>query len=244
VIALVLTLFIGAGPPCEHAGLTSLEPEQQENACRLLNETAPVAGLDRNELTAIYERRGFEHARQRNTGAFQAFLAQLRVWFESLFESTVAETYSNVTRVLVLAVALSVGAIVTLRFLGRRRRKTLEQASQLPKATALVLDDPLVHQQRATSLVGTDPRAAIRESLLGLLSALERARYARPDRVKTNRELAAELTTRGAPAKLVEVVAPLLSWFDRAFYSLEPISTEEARQFLDDVTRASAESAS
>lgn len=237
MIGLLLALALNANPGCEHPALSTLDDEAQVSACRLLATPESTAALDRSALEAIYSRRGFESARQRNTGAFQAFLAQLRVWFESLFESSVAETYSNVTRVLVLIVAIAVGTAVTLRFLGRRRRKALETTTREARAIALELDDPSVHRDRAQALLASDPRAAIREGLLSLLSSLERKRYARPDRVKTNRELAAELPARGAPTELVTAVAPLFAWFDRSFYSLEAIAPEDARRFLDDVSR-------
>jgi hypothetical protein len=84
-------------------------------------------------------------------------------------------------------------------------------------------------------MLGSAPREAIREALLCLLSSLERQRFARPDRVKTNRELAEELAGRGAPPALVSAVTSLFTWFDRAFYSLEAVPADEARRFLDDV---------
>ncbi len=236
MIALLVAALLGAEPPCEHPGLSSLQPAQQVAACQLLASQAPAERLERAALPAIYARRGFETAAQRNTGALQAFLAQLRVWFESLFGSSGAETYSNVTRVLVLAVALATGATVTLRVLARRRRVQAAPTTQRP-ASSLQLDDPGVHRARAEHLLTTDPRAAIREALLSLLSSLERRRFARPDRVKTNRELAAELPTRGAPPELVAAVAPLFSWFDRAFYSLDAVRPDDARRFLDDVRK-------
>ncbi|MFP2933600.1 DUF4129 domain-containing protein, partial [Pyxidicoccus sp. 3LG] len=62
--------------------------------------------------------------------------------------------------------------------------------------------------------------------------ALEQRRLARPDRVKTNRELAAELPARGSPAPVVSEVERLVGWYDRAFYSLAPVPEDEAARFV------------
>lgn len=231
MIWLVVALTLSA--TCEHPALAMLPDERQEAACALLGKPAPEK-LEIATLAPIYERPGFERARLRNTGALQALMAQLRNWFESLFESSGAEAYSNVTRVVVLALALAVGGGVTLRLINRRRAKAVKQ-ERAKVAPALVLDDPATHLARAEAMLGTAPREAIREGLLSLLSSLERQRFARPDRVKTNRELSEELPTRGAPAELIGRVTPLFAWFDRAFYSLEAVPPSDARRFLDDV---------
>lgn len=210
-----------------------LPEERQTAACELLAQPAPEK-IEVASLAPIYERSGFERARQRNSGALQALMAQLKHWFEGLFESSSAETYSNVTRVAVLVLALVIGGGVTLRFLSRRKKQELD-AARAPAPLALELDDPATHLARAEALLGATPREAIREALLSLLSSLERQRFARPDRVKTNRELGEELPTRGAPAALVGRVTPLFAWFDRAFYSLEAVPAADARRFLDDV---------
>ena len=228
-----LLLAVAMGATCEHPALALLPEARQEAACALLAQPNPQA-LDRLALAPIYERPGFERARQRNDGAFQALVAQLLHWFETLFESTGAETYSNVTRVLVLVLALLIGAGVTWRFLARRRARSIAPAPA-HHATPLELDEPGAHLARADALLGTSPREAIREGLLALLSSLERRRFARPDRVKTNRELAQELAARGAPPQLVGAVTPLFDWYDTAFYSLDPVAPEQARQFVADV---------
>ncbi|MDP2272099.1 MAG: DUF4129 domain-containing protein [Archangium sp.] len=237
---LVVALSLSA--TCEHPALAMLPEDRQEAACELLAQPAPEK-LEHSTLAPIYERPGFERARLRNTGALQALMAQLRNWFESLFESSGAEAYSNVTRVVVLVLALVIGGGVTLRLLNRRRAKVLAPERAGTVAAALVLDDPATHLLRAEALLGSAPREAIREALLSLLSSLERKRFARPDRVKTNRELTEELPTRGAPPELIGRVTPLFAWFDRAFYSLEAVPPADARRFLDDV-RALTEQAS
>lgn len=231
---LVLALTLSA--TCEHPALSMLPEDRQAAACELLAQPAP-RDLDRATLPPIFERPGFERARQRNAGAMQALMAQLRHWFERLFESSGAEKYSNVTRVLVLIAALVIGGGVTLRFLNRRRVKLAPARQQQLSSAPLELDDPATHLARAEAMLGTAPREAIREGLLSLLSFLERRRFARPDRVKTNRELTAELPTRGAPPELVGQVAPLFTWFDRVFYSLQVVPADEARRFLSDVRK-------
>ena len=231
---LVLALTLSA--TCEHPALSLLPEDRQTAACELLAQPS-APGLDRATLAPIFERPGFERARQRNTGALQALMAQLKHWFEGLFESSGAETYSNITRVLVLVLALVIGGGVTLRLLARRRARSVSVPPAPRSSTALELDDPAVHLARAEAMLGASPREAIREALLCLLSSLERRRFARPDRVKTNQELARELPERGAPASLVGAVAPLFAWFDRAFYSLEAVPPGDARRFLDDVRK-------
>ncbi|MFO0597541.1 MAG: hypothetical protein U0228_19705 [Myxococcaceae bacterium] len=229
--ALLAGLVLAA--PCEHPALTGLGEESQANLCALVARPPPAAP-DRGALAGIYERPGFEHARQRSSGALQAFLAQLRRWFDYLFGTSGAETYSNVTRVVVLVVALAVGAIVVARVLTRRRRASAPPPRE-ELATGLDLDDPAEHLARARALLDGDARGAIREGWLAVLASLERRRLARPDRVKTNRELLGELPAAGAPTELVGRVSALVDWFDRAFYSLAVVERAEAARFLDDV---------
>ena len=233
---LVLTLVLAAAP-CEHPGLVMLPEDRQAAACELLAQPAETETIDRSTLAPLFERPGFERARQRNTGAMQALMAQLKHWFEQFFESTGAEQYSNVTRVLVLIVALVIGGGVTLRFLRRRAAQVEVKTQHTQTSAPLELDDPAAHLARAEQMLANEPREAIREALFSLLSSLERKRYARPDRVKTNRELGLELPTRGAPPELVSQVTPLFTWFDRAFYSLDAVSPADARRFVDDVRK-------
>jgi hypothetical protein len=232
-IALVALLLAA---PCEHPAVQALNPEHQVSACALLAQPAAPA-VDRASLEAVYQRAGFERARDRNTGAMQALLAQLRAWLESLFATSGAQTYSNVTRAMVLFLAVLAGLALALRFAARRRARTV--AAPQRRAAALVLDAPDEHLARARKALAGDPRGAIREGLLALLSHLERARLARPDRVTTNRELAQQLPARGAPPALAESVARLVGWYDLAFYSLDPVPPDAARRFVDEVTTLS-----
>ncbi|MEW6433689.1 MAG: DUF4129 domain-containing protein [Myxococcota bacterium] len=232
-----MTLALAAlllAAPCEHPALGTLSPGRQAAACELLARPAgPTA--DRAALQAVYQRPGFERARERNSGALQALLAQLEAWLERLFETSGAETYSNVTRVVVLFLAALVGLFAALRFASRRRAAAAAATAGASTPAPLVLDSPAAHLERARAALAADPRAAIREGLLALLSHLERERLARPDRVKTNQELARELPGRGASPALAEAVARLVGWYDLAFYSLEPVAEDAARRFIDEV---------
>jgi hypothetical protein len=230
-----LVLVVVLAAPCVHPEVEALPPERQDAACAYLAQPS-APGVERGPLAAIYERPGFERARLRNTGAMQALLAQLKHWFEGFAQTSGAQTYSNVTRVVVLALALLLGGALLLRFFTKKAPVVPLEARSFGPAP-LELDDPAAHLARAEGLMANAPREAIREGLLALLSTLERRRFARPDRVKTNRELTEELSTRGAPAALIDQVSPLFGWFDRAFYSLEAVSDSEARRFLSDVKR-------
>lgn len=236
MISLVLALSLTAAPTCDDPRVAGLADHQRATACALLEKPVGARPLNPDALKSIFDREGFEQARQRNSGVLAAFLAQARAWLERLFATSGAETYSNLTRIGVLALALIVGITIVARVIGRRRVVT-PSSEPRKTATSLQLDDPAVHRQRAAALVERDPRSAIREGWLAVLSSLERHRYARPDRVKTNREMVAELPARGAPGDLTTRVNALVTWFDRTFYSLEQVAPEQARQFLSDIDR-------
>lgn len=151
--------------------------------------------------------------------------------------SSAAQTYSVITRLVVLVLALVISGGLLLRFMLRRRQVPKAVSEKREAVGELKLDDPATHLGRAEALLTQDSREAIREGLLCLLSTLERLRFAKPNRVKTNQELAHGLSERGAPAELIASVTPLLAWFDSAFYSLEPVPSAEAKRFVDDVRR-------
>lgn len=221
-MSLVLTLVLAACPVGDQ-----LPVEQRDAACAIDERFHADANVD--GLAELYDRPEFRNAR-----ASQAsdLLKRLQRWLESVFETSGAETYSNLTRVIVLLLAAFVVIAVSVRFVGRRvRSRSLGKTSA--SSTALELADPSVHLARAKTLISTDARAGAREGLLAMLAALERKRLARPDRVKTNRELTKELPQRGAPPELVEAVSAQLSWFDRAWYSLEPLDSTSASAFLE-----------
>jgi hypothetical protein len=223
VLVLLYTLTV----PCAVEGLP---PKERNFACAVL---APGPGLDVGQLEAIYQRPGFETARVGHEAAWQALWAQLQEWAKSLFVTTGAQTYSNVTRVLVLVVALVVGVLLTVRSF----RKTVAVDAPLkPVATPNeARDAPGVHLSRAAELVKLSPRESIRESLLAVLSHLDQRHLHRGPQGRTNRELRAELEMPGTPPELVRSVTPLLQWFDAAFYSMKPVSVEDAERFLRDV---------
>ncbi len=191
--------------------------------------------VDRAKLEEIYQRPQFERARRRNDGGLQRLWRNFVTWFERAFGSRGAETYSVVARFLVLLAAALVALWAVLKMLGRKRASPM--LTPRPGTAPLVLDDPTTHLGRGRALLGSDPRAALREGLLALLSTLERRKLARPDRVKTNKELAGELPGRGAAAPLTARVEQLVAWYDRTFYSLEPVGTQDAARFLDDIER-------
>lgn len=219
-----------AAAPCELPPGHELTEVQHAAICSL--PTSTPATTTREGLLAIYERPGFEKARTPEAGDT---LKRLRAWLESLFETAGAEAYSNITRVVVLVVAAIAAVALVIRLAGRRR--VIASAPSSLGATNLDLADPSVHLERARGLLTTAPRDAAREGLLAILSALERQRFARPDRVKTNREIVDELPSRGAPPAIVEAVRSQLSWFDRAWYSLRPLDAPEATQFVDEADR-------
>jgi hypothetical protein len=229
VSALALALVLGAG--CSHPALGDLPAARQASACALLGQPAPPPGIaPARALASIYAEPGFERARQRDSGAMRALLAQLKERLLALFETSGAQAYSNFTRVLVLAVALAAGLALVL---ARRRKGSAAGASRRAGAAgAPVLEAPAAHLDRARAAVAAAPREALREGLLALLSSLELRRLARPDRVKTNQELVEELPRRGAPAGLTAAVAELVAAYDVKFYSLAPVSEEDARGFL------------
>ena len=213
-----------------------------ESACGLTaREPATVPRVpDRARLTAILDRPEFANARQRNTNLLEQWFNRAQAWLLSLLETSQAQSFSEASRLLVLALALAVVLGGGLRLLALRGRKGKRGADTFALPSRLELQDPVTHLELANAALATDAREAIRQGLLCVLSALERRRLARPDRVKTNRELAAELPGRGASAELCREVERLLNWYDGAFYSLEPVAPPEARGFVEDVTRLRA----
>ncbi|XXF80889.1 hypothetical protein P2318_14345 [Myxococcaceae bacterium GXIMD 01537] len=223
------------GPTQARAVATRLERAcaLQEAAAR---EQTPSERGEPERLRAILDRPEFANARQRNSDLLQRLLRELEAWTDRLFESRGAVGFAVATRAVILGLALAVALWAALRL--RQRRPSVSRMARAPVgAQALALDSPREHLQRARAALASDAREAIREGLLSLLSALEERRLARPDRVKTNRELAAELPGRGAPESLVREVEGLMRWYDGAFYSLAPVPAADAARFVDDVER-------
>jgi hypothetical protein len=228
VSALLLTLVLHSTCP------SALEPEERaQAACDLLAQQKRAPAPDRALLLALLEEPEFSRARNRNSNALMILWKRFWTWLQELLETKQASEFAQVAPYIVLAVAF-IGVLFGVLQL-RRRKKPGRTAAKTPGAAPLALEAPDAHLARARTLLGTSPREAIREGLLALLSSLERKRLARPDRVKTNRELCAELPQRGAPEPLVREVGARLSWYDRTFYSLAAVDAGEARAFVEGV---------
>ncbi|MFP2957876.1 hypothetical protein ACLEPN_08605 [Myxococcus sp. 1LA] len=236
------------GMPLPPAREEDSAPERAEQVARFLKEACDVQALAKSpsavtppptepeRLEAILDRPEFARARQRHGDALKRLMREVTAWLESLFESREAQGFAVATRAVMLGLALALILWGVLRLSARRGRKMIQgSAAATPDAAPLVLDSPAEHLRRARAALHGDAREAIREGLLSLLSALEEQRLARPDRVRTNRELAAELPGRGASASLVREVERLMGWYDRTFYSLAPVATEEAARFVTEV---------
>ncbi|GHG90704.1 DUF4129 domain-containing protein [Comamonas sp. JC664] len=242
-----LSTRMGGMPlPSARDGVTG--PERAEQLARFLEQACAVEALaqgpaaiptppsEPERLQAILDRPEFARARERHGDALKRLMREVTAWLESLFESREAQGFAVATRAVMLGLALALLLWGALKLRARRgKRATRTATATLPDSAPLVLDSPGEHLRRARAALTTDGREAIREGLLSLLSALEERRFARPDRVRTNRELAAELPGRGAPAPLVREVERLMGWYDRAFYSLAPVAADEAARFVTEV---------
>ena len=226
---MILALILAAN--CDSAEVLALPAEQRAAACAL-QDSAHTTLPQTVPLDEVLARPEFSASHHRTGVTLKVMLSRLQAWVESLFETSGAATYSNVTRVLVLVLAVLFAGWALVRVRARRRSKRLAARSSVGPE-ALSLQDPRVHLAQANALLDTDAREAIRQGLYALLSTLERRSWARPDRVKTNRELAAELHERGAPAELSATVKRMIEWYDRAFYSKAAVSRSEASQFID-----------
>lgn len=214
-------------------------------ACELQQAAAlqPAPPSDPARLRAILDRPEFAQARRRNTDLLQRLMRQLDAWLDGFFQSQGAQSFAVATRAIVLGLALAVALWAVLRLRRWRQAAPAPSPEASGESAALALESPAEHLRRARERLASDSREAIRQGLLALLSSLEERQLARPDRVKTNRELAAELPSRGAPAPLAQEVERLVRWYDRTFYSLSPVPTEEASRFLEDVERLHASAA-
>jgi hypothetical protein len=229
VSALLLTLVLHATCP------SPLEPEERaQAACDLLAQQKRAPAPDRALLLALLEEPEFSRARNRNSNAAMILWKRFWAWVQELLETKQASEFAQVAPYIVLAAAFA-GVLFGVLQLRRRREPGRVSAGAAQGLAPLELEAPDRHLARARSLLGTSPREAIREGLLALLSSLERRKLARPDRVKTNRELCAELPRRGAPEPLVREVGARLNWYDRAFYSLGAVDAGEASAFLQGV---------
>jgi hypothetical protein len=221
VSALVLLVTVSACPGA---------PE-----CALLEKPPPQAArADRATLERLLKEPDFARVRRRNANVFAVLTEQFFAWLKTLFETEGAATFAKATPFAVLTLAFGIATLALLRFLRVRRAPPRAEA---PGAERLSLKPAPEHLANARRLLAGAPRDAIREALLALLSSLERRRLARPDRVKTNREVCAELPARGAEPALAREVAARVDWYDRTYYSLAPVAPEDARSFIDEIAR-------
>ena len=197
----------------------------------------PPRTTDPALLQEILSRPEFAQARERQGDVLQRLMRELTALLEKLLQTREAQSFATGTRTLVLALGFAVVLFAVLRLRHWRRGPVRRGGDAETGPAALELDSPGEHLARARAALGARPREAIREGLLALLSSLEAKRLARPDRVKTNRELVGELPGRGASAQLTGEVERLVRWYDRAFYSLEPVPPEDAARFVDEVER-------
>lgn len=212
-------------------------PEQQQAACALIAQQRG-ADADRAALARLLEEPEFSRVRDRNANVLQVLWEQLAAWLKRFFETDEAASFAKTVPFAVLFGAFAIALAALLRFVRFRAGgggAAREQAADA--AGPLALKPAPEHLANARALLASSPREAVREALLALLSSLERKNLARPDRVKTNRELCAELPKRGADAALVKSVSETVDWYDRAFYSLQPIERDQAAVFLSSIER-------
>ncbi|MBM7115894.1 DUF4129 domain-containing protein [Archangium primigenium] len=224
------------GPPLGESVETARQ--RLRAVCASLQTAAPPRATDAARLQEILARPEFAHARQRQGDALDRLLRWVKDWLEELLQTREAQSFATSTRFVVLALGFAVVLLVALRLRHWKRAPSRTSAATAPAERAgLKLDAPGEHLSRARAALAAQPRTAIREGLLALLSSLEARRYARPDRVRTNRELVEELPERGAPAHVTGEVERLVRWYDQAFYSLAPVPGSEAARFVSEVER-------
>ena len=225
---MILLLIALSALPCPAQSRTALDER-----CAFEQQATPEQPAPGPPIASVLARPEFVRAQQvENLWALRV----LRVleWLIKLLQRREAEDYAVLTRFLVLALASTIAAYGLYRVF-RRRYSREPKSARSAGPEALVLDAPEAHLARAQALLGSAPRESLREGLLALLSALERRRFARPERVKTNRELGLELELRGASTTVTETVRPLLADYDAVFYSLVPVSSEQVEPFLKKV---------
>lgn len=229
-MSLVLALLLSASCP-EAKGLEVAA--QQDTACALMAEPPAAAPADHDALARLLDEPEFARARKRNGNVMAILAAQFFEWLKSFFESREAAGFAKAFPYAVLGLAMAVAAFGLSRLARLRRRAS--SSGPAGESAPLALRPAPEHLANARRLLATAPREAIREALLALLSSLEARRLARPDRVKTNRELCAELPARGASSELSRAVAEKVEWYDRVFYSLSDVASAEAGRFVEGV---------
>jgi len=212
----------------------TLAAERAGAACRADVAEPAHTAVDLPRLSAILDRPEFEGARRRSRG-LEALWNRLWEWLQDLVSLRGTQTFAETTRWIVLILATLAVLFGLARWLRRSPRAKARANAPEPSPAAPLLESPAAHLAQARSALESDPRQAIRQALLALLSVLERRRWARPDRARTNREVAATLEARGAPPEVSLAVRSLCDWYDRAFYSLQAVSPASAAEFVQRV---------
>jgi hypothetical protein len=235
-----------ATEPARVAAVAELAADRLYETCRHLATPAPAAGAaDKAKLLEILSRPEYE-LRGRDEGFLLRLLERIRTWLRDvLATSRQVQSVALSVRTLFLTAACLLAAWLALR-LARLTLRRRARARAVALEGPIVLDDPKRYEARAAqALSGGDGREAIRLCLLALLATLERLRLAAPGRAATNREVALHIAERGGSAALSEETGALVDWYDRAWYSLRPVSEAEARDFAAKVAtlrdRASAD---
>jgi hypothetical protein len=210
-------------------------------ACALRSKIsgAPLEPVDRERLKEILARPEFAGARRRTPDWLARWLGRIQDWINSLFAAQGAQSFASWTRALVFSLAIAAALAGAIR-LARRRRIASTPGRPIAVAPSAKLRQPAAYLAQAQRALGSNPREAIRLTLLALLAWLEEQRLARANRTETNRELARELSQRGASQALSEAVARLLHWYDGAFYSLSSVSSVDAQRFIRQVADLSS----
>ena len=211
------------------------EAGRDNEACDWLLEGAPKPEVDAALLETIFADPSLDGARERGGGALEHLGRLLREWLMSFLDSSGAAGFAEWTRTLVLVGAVLLLVWLTIRWARRRRGAgaRMPDPDVLTSERVEVLELPARHLDRGREALVAAPREAIRQGLLALLSGLEDAGVIAPGRVRTNRELAQALPSSGLPPDEVNRLVELLSWYDRAFYSLAEVEPVEAGAFLD-----------
>ena len=214
---------------------TALATARAGTACAWLQR--PTGGVESplEPLAAVLDRPVFSGARDRAPHAFGQAWERLKAWVLSLLEDRTTNTLASGIRWLVLGLAATLAGAALWRTWARRRAG--DEASAGPPAPVLSrLSPPTDHLRAARASLPGDPRGALREGLLALLSGLERAGWLSAGRTLTNRELSSAIADRPG----ADEAGALLRGFDRRYYSLERVGAEDAARFLSSVESACA----
>ncbi|MGC4113110.1 MAG: DUF4129 domain-containing protein [Myxococcales bacterium] len=217
--------------------------ERLRSTCKLLGKEVPApASTDRALAVAILSRPEYE-LRSRDEQFLARLFQRIWTWMRDVFaESELVQKAAISTRAVFLVVTCLAVAYLAWRLSKiRLKRRTTAAAMGLG---AVVLDDPARYEKDAGGALDRgDGREAIRNGLLSLLATLERVRLATPGRSATNREVAEHVEARGGSPALAGSVHALMSFYDRAWYSLSAVPLDEARRFVGEARSARDEAA-